>query len=334
MNKQDVIRRILGERGGQPAAEGSAFAPANIALVKYWGKRDEALNLPRTPSLSVSLGELGSRVTIKLNDRADRAALNGHEVDAAGSFSRRLFGFLDLFRPAGAFFDADAVNTIPTAAGLASSASGFAAVVLALDQLFDWKLDRKSLSILARLGSGSACRSLYDGFALWQAGTAPDGMDSYAEPIPETWPALRMGIWLISEKEKAVSSREAMKRTVETSPLYSDWPRKVAVDLAEVEAAIHERDFERLGRTAESNALMMHETMRSARPPINYWTAESEAGIRRVHAVRSEGLPVYFTMDAGPNIKLLFEEKDAGRVKEHFPAVRIVDPWSDRAMEC
>lgn len=326
--KQDVVRTILGNRAFRPRGEGTAFAPANIALCKYWGKRDEELNLPVTSSLSLSLGQLGSRASFKLNTERDGVTLNGQKLENDHPFTRRLFSFLDLFRPdKSAFFTVVAENTIPTAAGFASSASGFAAVVTALDQLFGWGLDRKSLSILARLGSGSACRSVYTGFVEWHAGRSPDGMDSYAEPLDQTWPDLRMGVLVLSAREKATGSREAMKRCVETSPLYAGWPAKVEKDLAELKAAIRERDFERLGRTAESNALAMHATMISAWPSILYWMPVTVSAIHRLHALRQKGLPAYFTMDAGPNMKLLFLRKDEEDVLRAFPEIQVVAPF-------
>ena len=325
--RRDIVNRILAGRGASPGAAGRAFAPSNIALVKYWGKRDEELNLPVTSSLSVSLGRLGSEVELRAADGPDAVTLNGQPLPPDSSFARRVSAYLDLFRPEGTGFRVDARNTIPTAAGFASSASGFAALVRALDQLFGWDLDARALSILARLGSGSACRSVFHGFVEWHAGEAEDGMDSYARPLPETWPDLRMGLVVISGEEKAVGSRAGMKRTVETSPLYPAWPAKVAEDLPEVREAIRGRDFHRLGRAAESNALAMHATMIAAWPSVLYWKPESVAAMRRVAALRERGLAVYFTMDAGPNLKLLFERRDEGALVSEFPGLEVVAPF-------
>jgi len=327
-SKQDVVRRILAGKPLEPREHGVAFAPSNIALCKYWGKRDEELNLPMTSSLSLSLGKLGSSARISASSGIDRYELNGVAVDPQSSFARRTKTFLDLFRPdPGTHFNVVAENTIPTAAGFASSASGFAALTLALDKLFGWNLERRNLSILARLGSGSACRSVYEGFVEWHAGKSPDGMDSFAERLGNKWPELRMGLVVISEAEKAVGSRPAMKQTVETSPLYAAWPSKVVHDLSELKVAIADRDFNRFGRTAESNALAMHATMIAAWPAVLYWLPESVAAMKRVVALRAEGLPLYFTMDAGPNLKLIFLEKDADAVTKAFPAVQIVAPF-------
>jgi diphosphomevalonate decarboxylase len=174
MTKAEIVAQILNGRGRAPAAGGYAFAPSNIALCKYWGKRDEELNLPVTASLSISLGRLGSTTKLSLRPDSDVVRLDKKELAPDSPFARRIGAFLDLFRrDAGMYFEVEAVNTIPTAAGFASSASGFAALVTALDELFGWELDKRELSILARLGSGSACRSLHHGFVEWRAGTRP-----------------------------------------------------------------------------------------------------------------------------------------------------------------
>lgn len=324
MKKSDVVEQLLDGRSRDPGARGHAFAPANIALCKYWGKRDDELNLPVTSSLSLSLGALGADTEVIPCDGPDRVWLDGKPVSAETPFARRLTAYMDLYRAAHGF-EVRTVSTVPVAAGLASSASGFAALVLALDDLYGWKLDRKDLSILARLGSGSACRSVFDGFVEWHAGIRDDGMDSFAEALPVAWPELRLGLLELSAKEKAVGSRDAMKNTRDTGALYDAWPDKVADDLIEIRAALRERDFQRLGRAAESNALTMHATMLSGWPPVLYWLPETVQAMRAVWAAREqEGMPVFFTMDAGPNVKLLFLEKDRAGVETRFPDMRVV----------
>ena len=326
--KQAVVRRILRNRDGLPGESGHAFAPANIALCKYWGKRNAELNLPVTASLSVSLGELGSEVELVVVGRRDVCILNGRELPADSNFARRATEFLNLFRPTrNTGFRMTAINSIPTAAGLASSASGFAALTLALDRLFGWRLTPAELSILARLGSGSACRSIHPGFVKWRGGTRADGMDSHAAPIKACWPGFCLGLVVLTEAEKAVSSRAAMNRTTATSILYRAWPEQVRRDMREITAAIRTRDFPRLGAAAEANALAMHATMIAARPPVFYWQPASVAIMQRVWTLRGKGLALYFTMDAGSNLKLLFLERDAACVRRLFPGVRIVRPF-------
>jgi diphosphomevalonate decarboxylase len=219
------------------------------------------------------------------------------------------------------------VNTIPTAAGLASSASGYAALVRALDALFGWNLPVAAQSILARLGSGSACRSLFNGFAEWQRGEQADGMDSHGVDIEATWPGLAIGLVKVSTREKAIGSREAMQRTVETSPLYPAWPDQVARDLVAVKAAIATRDVAALGRIAEHNAMTMHATAIAAWPPALFWHPESVAVMQRIWKLRTGGATVYFTMDAGPNLKLITEQKNIRELADEFPDAEWVTPF-------
>ena len=326
---REVVRRILADRTDQPKGTAKVYVPANIALVKYWGKRDEALNLPVTGSLSISLGPLGSHVELARGAGAtDQIWLNGKQLSADSSFARRASAFLDLFRPGPDFvFELKARNTVPTAAGFASSASGFAALAKAADALFGWGLAPRELSILARLGSGSAARSLADGFVEWHAGQAADGMDSYAERVAAEWPELRVGALVLCAEEKPVGSRAGMKRCVETCEFYREWPARVARDLAELKAAIARKDFAALGAIAEGNALAMHALMAATRPPLLYALPETVAAMRTIWAVRATGLPLWFTMDAGPNVKLLFEAKDEARVREMFPGIDVVAPF-------
>ena len=328
MTKQDVVDLILQEADSSTSDYASAYAPANIALCKYWGKRNTELNLPVTSSLSVSLGEKGTHMALSRAE-ADRLILNGEELAPDAPPMRRLTAFLNLFRGSETTgFLVESRNTIPTAAGLASSASAFASLVRALDGLFGWELDGRSLSILARLGSGSASRSLYDGFVEWHVGAAEDGMDSFAEPLPNDWPELRLGVVTVSQEPKPVGSREAMQRTVESCDLYASWPIKVANDLIQIKEAIREQDFLRLGEAAESNALAMHATMIATWPPVLYWLPGSVDVMQRVWALREQGMALYFTMDAGPNVKLLFEAKNELEITRAFPDVECIAPFT------
>lgn len=326
--KSDVVDCILPDPAQlQPKREkGLGFAPTNIALCKYWGKRDTELNLPMTSSLSISLTDKGSMTTLTLHDHAvDVVILNGKEVPHDSEFYRRLTQFLNLFRKNNEWhLHVDINMNIPVAAGLASSACGFASLVSAMNDLFDWKLSLRDLSILSRLGSGSAARSLWSGFVEWHAGIQPDGMDSYGEPLEVEWPALCVGILAINEAQKPISSRAAMQRTVNSSSLYGNWPKKVSQDLAILKQAMQVKNFSLLGGTSESNALAMHATMLSSWPPICYFLPETILAMQKVWALREEGLELFFTEDAGPNLKLLFQEEDTATVKEHFPTVDVV----------
>lgn len=306
--------------------QGQAFAPTNIALCKYWGKRNQTLNLPMTNSLSVALPTLGANTTITpLYGAHDLITLNQTDIKLDSAFAQRLITFVDLFRvPRKQFFHFDITMNIPVAAGLASSAAGFASITLALDDLFAWNLPKQVLSVLARLGSGSAARSIWNGFVEWQSGARPDGMDSHGVPLDVTWPHLYIGILPISQYEKPISSRVAMQRTVDSSMFYSVWPKKVAHDLPLLKMAIEKKHFPLLAGTAESNSLNMHATMLSSWPPICYFYPGTIAAMQRVWTLREEGLELYFTQDAGPNLKLIFESENVEIVREHFPDVECV----------
>jgi len=304
-----------------------AFAPANIALCKYWGKRNEALKLPLTGSLSISLGDLGTRMRIQLAEK-DHLIINDEEQSTESKAFWRLFDFFNLFREPDTFFKVESINTIPMSAGLASSASAFACAVNGLNDLYGWGLGNRERSILSRLGSGSASRSICDGFVEWNCGTREDGMDSYAAPLPVVWPEFRIGILTLSSDKKAVGSSEGMQRTVETSTLYKSWPTQVKKDLPMIRQAIEDHDFTTLGTRAEQNALSMHATMISAWPPILYWQPESIETLKQVHVLRKDGVEVFATMDAGPNVKLLFLDQDTGDIRNVFPELQLVEPFA------
>lgn len=322
--QQEAAARLLPPSWAPVVDASTASAPVNIALAKYWGKRDEELHLPVTDSFSVAL-DLHTTTTVRQALSHDEVVANSQPMSRDSSFYRRCVQFLDLFRPTPSFaFSVSTTNAIPTAAGLASSASGFAALTLALNQFFGWRCDRRALSCLARLGSGSACRSLYPGFVLWQKGVLADGCDSYAIPYDGWWPELTLAVLMLSSDEKPISSREAMRRSVETSPMYTLWPEQVAKDIASITQSINDRNFSHFGQTVERNALMMHASMLTASPPICYWREETVAAMNAVWQARREGVELYCTMDAGPNLKLLFLNKDAEAVFQRFPQARPV----------
>lgn len=325
MRRETCIEHLIGLK--KPAIKecASHFAPVNIALVKYWGKRDALLNLPNTSSLSLTLS-LGTHTKLATTDECDKVVLNGVTQTNTSQMYTRTCRFLDLFRLPGLYFEVDTVNEIPTGAGLASSASGFAALVLCLDDLFGWNLDKKQLSIIARLASGSASRSLYRGFVQWHKGIQEDGMDSFAEAINTSWPELCMGMQIVCSDKKPIDSRAAMQQTLETSHLYQKWPDQVACDLVKVREALTTKDFTLLGKTSEHNALSMHATMLSSLPSVMYFLPESCAAMHKVWQLRKEGLEVYFTMDAGPNLKILCLEKDRATLQKELPALEFVPP--------
>ena len=325
MNTQQLVNSIIPHKN--PAQIGNGKAAINIALSKYWGKREVELNLPTNSSLSISLPDLGTETIIEATDtNNDEIFLNGKLLSPNETFAKRLSLFLDYFRD-GQHFKVTTTNTVATAAGLASSASGYAALVLALNDSFQWQLNSKQLSILARLGSGSASRSIYDGFVIWHKGQQADGLDSYAEPMNIVWTDFCIGLIEIDTSAKKMGSTQGMQNTVKTCDLYQAWPEKAEKDLLKIKLAIETKDFKTLGETAENNALSMHATMIATIPPILYWQPESVKAMHKVWALREQGVVVYFTMDAGPNLKLLFLESELEKVKETFKDLIIIKPF-------
>lgn len=330
ITKQEVIQARL-PAALVPLDQAEAFAPSNIALCKYWGKRDAELNLPINNSLSVSLGHLGTRTLLQnAADGVDRVFLNGVEQARDTPFAAKLLAFVELFRAGRALpVHVHTENNIPTAAGLASSASGFAALTLALDRWLQLGLAPEVLSAFARMGSGSACRSVFEGFVEWRDGIHDDGMDSHGVPLAAHWPGLQIGLVKVATGEKSVGSRAGMQRTIETAHLYQSWPLQAAADLDKLHRAIDSADFALLGQTAEQNALSMHATMIASWPPLLYWQPESVAAMQQVWQLREQGLDLYFTMDAGPNLKLLFQARDRDAVEQAFPGLEVVAPFGD-----
>jgi diphosphomevalonate decarboxylase len=339
LNKQMIVQTLLKERSFTPmVVKAKAFAPSNIALCKYWGKRDETLNLPITGSLSISLGNLGATTTVvPINEASDCIIFNGKVMDKSMPFVQKISNFLDLFRMdqnQNMHYQVETSLNIPMGAGVASSACGFAALVSALDSLYDWQLKPFELSILARLGSGSAARSFWHGFVEWECGIALDGMDSYAKPFPHDWKALRLGLLLIDSNEKSISSRVAMQRTLATSPFFDAWPKTQHEDMILLKKSIEDKDFITFAQTAETNALTLHALMMSARPQIVYSKPETLNMMDKIWQARREGLNVFFTQDAGPNLKLLFLEEDIDAVSRIFPLLKVIAPFNLLDQEC
>ncbi|MFJ8476759.1 diphosphomevalonate decarboxylase [Kitasatospora sp. NPDC094011] len=297
------------------------MACPNIALIKYWGKRDERLVLPTADSLSMTLDVFSTTTTVELSPAAsgDQVTLNGTEM--ADEPYRRVTAFLDLVRQKAGRFEAavvDTHNTVPTGAGLASSASGFAALALAASAVYGLKLDDTELSRLARRGSGSASRSVFGGFAVWRAGQGTGDeaeSSSYAEAVPTPDLDVAMVIAVVDAGPKSVSSRAAMRRTVDTSPLYWPWVESSRADLVDIRAALERGDLTAVGEIAERNALGMHATMLTARPAVRYMSPATLAVLDRVIQLRRDGILAYATMDAGPNVKVLCRSSDAQKVE-------------------
>lgn len=304
----------------------TAKAHTNIALIKYWGKRNDTLILPTNNNLSLTLDGFFTTTTVNFNEELtqDSFVLDNKKVE--GTQYDRVTTFLDLVREMAGqpnlYAEIESINDVPTAAGFASSASGFAALAAAASKAIGLNLSDQELSSLTRQGSGSACRSIYGGFAEWQQGSKADGSDSYAVPIaPQDHWDIRVGAVVLFDTEKDVSSREGMKRTVDTSPFFQGWVDSIPNDIKVIKEGIMERDFEKVGEVAEANCLKMHATTLGAKPPFMYWHATTLTVMQKIQEMRQEGIPVYFTIDAGPNVKVLYLPEHEGEVKQKLQAL-------------
>lgn len=307
----------------------TATAHPNIAVVKYWGKRDRALNLPDVSSLSLTLDTFHTRTRVHWGVHTDEVWLG--DALAPEAFARKVVAHLDRIATDRPGVRVETWNDFPTAAGLASSASGFAALTLAALAASGKHADPRQASILARQGSGSACRSLWGGWVRWDKGVQPDGLDSHGIPVADAghWD-VAMVVAVVSGGPKGVGSTEGMVRTRETSPYYAQWVDTAEDDVVEGVAAVQARDLERLGRVMEHSTLKMHATMHTALPPVLYWRPATVAVLHEVRALRERGIGAWATMDAGPNVKVLCARTDADAValalRDLVDDVRILGP--------
>ena len=293
----------------------TAVAHPNLAFVKYWGKTDFNLNLPTNSSISVNLSAATTTTSVQFTNEidGDQVVLNGKSAEshAAARISKhldRIRKLADLSLPA----IVDSTNDFPASAGIASSASGFAALTLAATRAAGLDLSQKRLSILARQGSGSACRSIPDGYVKWEAGSN-DGNSFAVELAPPSHWDLRVTTVIFSEQAKDISSSEG-HRAAENSEYFCQRLETLNKTLANVEQAILQRDFELFGMTMEREAVSMHAIAMTAAVPsrpwlsgIYYWQPETILFIQQVQRWRQQGISVYFTIDAGASMHLICE---------------------------
>ncbi len=324
MFKANLVRQII-RSSSPPNNLGVGFAPSNLALIKYWGKRDEELKLPTHSSLAVTLGYYGTVTIIRFSDH-EQYFLNDQAVSLQTPFAIRLKAFLDLFRRPQEYFQIETRSNLPIASGFASSASGFAALVLALNELYHWQLPLNKLSILARLGSGSACRSLQHGFISWAKGERADGLDSYGTKITDVWPDLCIGILPITKQPKKYSSTQAMYDTTHSLhfPAWTTWSETIYL---EAKQAILQNDFERLAVLSEKHTEAMHALISDAH--IEYSCFETFRQIQRIKNLSKKGLPVFYTQDAGANLFVLTLKETLPQLKKYFPLIEINPKVSD-----
>lgn len=280
----------------------TALANVNIALLKYWGKKDEALKLPFQTSISLTLEGLYtvSTLTIDPDFKEDELYLNGEK--ASDKEQEKIRAFFDLFRKmykCKGYIRVNSENHVPTGAGLASSASAYASIATGLNDLFNLKLGKKEISMLARLGSGSASRSIFGGFTIWHHGDTHES--SFAENIQSDWDDLVFVVVVLSKDKKKISSREAMAKSVKL-PAYQtflDESKKMVPLFME---AIQSKELHKLGPLVEKSSDLLHATIRST--GIDYYLPETYELLKFIKDLKHEA-PLYYTIDAGPNVKLL-----------------------------
>jgi diphosphomevalonate decarboxylase len=292
--------------------QAAAIAQPNIALIKYWGKRDIERNLPAVGSISITLRDLHTRMQVRFDEALNEDQLTVNGV-ANGSMLPRLAACLDrVAGPERSRAHIDSTCNFPIAAGLASSASAFAALTVAAAAAAGKSMETARLARLAGRASGSAARSLLGGFV--ELCNIDDDVEVSEICAAHEWP-LTVVVAVTEAGPKPVGSTEAMEISRSSSPFYENWVSQQEQDLATARAAIAERDFARLGAIAEHNCLKMHSVMWASRPPMVYWNAATMRCLQTIRRLQSEGLPVFFTIDAGPQVKAVCLPDAAARVE-------------------
>ena len=284
---------------------------ANIAIIKYWGKKAEKEMVPATSSISLTLENMYTETTLSplpADATADVFYINGQLQNEAEH--NKMSKIIDRYRPEGAgFVRIDTKNNMPTAAGLSSSSSGLSALVKACNAYFQLGLNRRELALEAKFASGSSSRSFYGPLAAWDK----DSGEIY--PV-ETDLKLAMIMLVLEDQKKSISSRDGMKLCVETSTTFDEWIRQSEQDYKDMLVYLKENDFRKVGELTEKNALAMHATTKTATPSFSYLTDASYEAMDFVRQLREQGESCYFTMDAGPNVKVLCLEEDLEHLSE------------------
>ncbi|MFA7435209.1 MAG: diphosphomevalonate decarboxylase [Bacilli bacterium] len=285
----------------------SAKAPINIALIKYWGKEDESRVIPYNSSLSITLDNLFTVTTIEESKTGFSFTLNNNILK--GKEEKRVYDFLKHYTTPKEInkVRVKSTNFVPTAAGLASSASAFAALSVAANEYFKTNFSFDKLALVTRLGSGSACRSLLGGFVAWEKDGRVYKVDSKVSNF------ILISV-IIDSKSKKISSRGAMAKSVKTSPMYSFYVEESKKDFVDMKEAIENGDIIKIGNLTRKSFSMMHAVMLSTIPPILYMQDRSLAVIELADTLVLNGIYCYPTMDAGANVKLLTTKEDYEKV--------------------
>ncbi|MEJ2771953.1 MULTISPECIES: diphosphomevalonate decarboxylase [unclassified Stygiolobus] len=312
--------------------EGEAIAPSNIAIVKYWGKRNEELNLPLNSSLSVTLQGLEVRTKVIFDEEFDKdeVIINGEKAspEEVEEYSGRVLKIFRKIYGKDIYAKVISQSNFPKAAGLASSAAGIAALVYAANSALGLGLDQKELSKIARIGSGSACRSTVGGFVLWTKGERDDGEDSYCYQIfPEYhWKELVDVIPIVSSSKKKVSSRKGMIRTSETSALMKCRVEFVENSLKDVIDSIAKKDEQRFYYWTIRHSNNMHAVILDSWPSFFYL---NDTSFRIMEWIQDSGIAGY-TFDAGPNPHIFTTEKHVGEVINFIKQLGIANYFVTR----
>lgn len=311
----------------------TALAPANIAFIKYWGKADpptgeagDALRLPLNSSISMNLSACTTTTTVEFSDRYKEDSIESTDGEFLQKEVNRVTKHLDRLRERAQTNQRAKVltkNSFPKSAGVASSASGFAALTVAGAKALDLALSDNDLTILARLGSGSACRSIPDGFVMWHRGKSSQTSYAYSLYPYDYWD-LRDVLVVVEASNKKISTTEGMEK-VRTSPFWNRRLRDMPDKIKTMKKALATKNFRLLGEIIEAEAVNMHAVMMTQRPPLFYWNGATMELIRAVQLWRAEGLPVYFTIDAGPNVHLICEVKDEDTVVQKVKNLSVLE---------
>jgi len=306
----------------------TAKAHSNIALVKYWGKRNEQLNLPAVGSISITLKEIYTITTVEFKNNLKEDVLILNNSTAPDSQRKRVSRFLDLIRKDSKLNKQAQIvskNNFPTGAGLASSASAFASLALAGTAAAGTEKSETQLSQLARLGSGSAARSIFGGFVEMDLGTMDDGRDAVAHQIaPEDYWDIQVLIAITSTEAKKTGSTEGMRHSAQTSPYYQQWLATSTKDLSEMRQSIQYKDFKSLGEISEHSCLKMHALAMSAQPGLIYWNSVTLNCMQVIVDLRKSGIPVYFTIDAGPQVKAICLPESTDQIEKALANIQGV----------
>lgn len=295
-------------------------ANVNFALIKYWGKKDEDLKIPYQSSLSFTVDNLYTETEVIFDNDLTKDIIN---INGITKDDKRVIKHMDLIRKefnVNKYAYITSKNFVATEAGLASSASAFAALTLAATKALNLNLSKKELSIIARKGSGSASRSIYSDFAIWHHGT--NDLDSFAEPIDLIWDDFRIIVCIINDNKKVKSSSQAMKESVLNKKVYNNWVLESEKDLKEMLKALPLKDIDKVGIIAERNALLMHEVIEKTN--TYYRTKESFLVIDKVKELREKGIKAYITMDAGPNVKIITTKAYVDDILNEFKNIKTL----------